>query len=159
MWGSGVRVPLAPPRQLLVRGLYRSSAEVASRLSSRFDLRCAAIAPIWVRQCRDGNTYISVLYVLNGKQTSSPFNDRTEAVQFQELTNKTSPAKALEVWAAITPSADSFTVTSSCTYHLDHLTGVNKANRTRYRRCIANDIAPSKIGPMPLRALTNAYAA
>jgi integrase len=42
---------------------------------------------------------------------------------------------------------------------VDHLTGVNEATRARYRRYIANDIAPSKIGPLPLTALTNADAA
>ena len=117
------------------------------------------MASLRFRQRKDGSTYTSVLYVLNGKQTSSSFNDHAEAVRFQELANKTSPAKALEVWAATTPSADGFTVASWCTHHVDHLTGVNEATRTRYRRYIANDIAPSKIGPLPLAALTNADAA
>ena len=45
-----------------------------------------------------GSTYTAVLYVLNGKQTSSSFNDHAEALRFQELANRTSPAKALEVW-------------------------------------------------------------
>ena len=117
------------------------------------------MASLRFRQRKDGSTYTSVLYVLNGKQTSSSFNDHAEAVRFQGLANKTTPAKALEVWAATTPSADGFTVASWCTHHVDHLTGVNEATRTRYRRYIVNDIAPSKIGPLPLAALTNADAA
>ena len=117
------------------------------------------MASLRIRRRRDGSTYTSVLYVLNGKQTSSSFNDHAEAVRFQGLANKTTPAKALEVWAATTPSVDGFTVASWCTHHVDHLTGVNEATRTRYRRYIANDIAPSKIGPLPLAALTNADAA
>jgi integrase len=117
------------------------------------------MASIRVRQRRDGSTYTSVLYMLNGKQSSLSFNDHTEAVRFQELANKTSPAKALEVWATQTPGADSFTVASWCTHHVDHLTGVNDATRNRYRRYIANDIAQSKIGPLPLMALTNADVA
>ena len=69
------------------------------------------MASLRFRQRKDGSTYTSVLYVLNGKQTSSSFNDHAEAVRFQELANKTSPAKALEVWtAAATPSAGGFTV-------------------------------------------------
>lgn len=100
-----------------------------------------------------------MLYVLNGKQSSSSFNDHAEAVKFQELANRTSPAKALEIWATTTPSADSFTVASWCTRHVDHLTGVNDATRARYRRYIANDIGPSKIGSLPVAALTNADAA
>jgi hypothetical protein len=36
---------------------------------------------------------------------------------------------------------------------------VNEATRSRYRRYIANDIATSKLGPLPLAALTNADVA
>ncbi len=117
------------------------------------------MASLRIRQRRDGSTYTAVLYVLNGKQTSSSFNDHTEAVRFQELANKTSPAKALEIWATKTPAADGFTVASWCSHHVDHLTGVNDETRNKYRRYIANDIAPSKIGPLPLAALTNADVA
>jgi integrase len=117
------------------------------------------MASLRVRQRKDGSSYTAVLYALDGKQTSSSFNDHAEAVRFQELANKTSPAKALEVWAVTTPSADGFTVASWCTHHVDHLTGVNEATRTRYRRYVANDIAPSKIGPLPLATFTNADAA
>ena len=117
------------------------------------------MASIRQRERKDGSAYWAVLYVLNGKQTSSSFNDHAEAVRFQELANKTSPAKAVEVWAATTPSADGFTVASWCTHHVDHLTGVNEATRIRYRRYIVNDIASSKIGPLPLSALTNADVA
>jgi DNA invertase Pin-like site-specific DNA recombinase len=39
----------------------------------------------------------------------------------QELANKTSPAKALKVWATQTPGADSFTVESWCTPDVDPL--------------------------------------
>ena len=37
------------------------------------------------RYRKDGTPYWSVLYVLDGKQTSSSFNDHTEALRFQEL--------------------------------------------------------------------------
>ncbi len=117
------------------------------------------MASLRIRQRKDGSTYTSVLYVLNGKQRSSSFDNHAEALRFQELANRISPAKALEVWATQAPTADGFTVASWCTHHVDHLTGVNEATRTRYRRYIANDIAPSKIGPLPLAALTNADAA
>jgi integrase len=113
------------------------------------------MASLRIRRRRDGSTYTAVLYVLNGKQTSSSFNDHNEALRFQQLANKTSPAKALEIWATMTPAADGFTVASWCTHHVDHLTGVNEATRAKYRRYIANDIAPSTIGALPLTALTN----
>jgi hypothetical protein len=119
----------------------------------------ARVASLRIRQRRDGCTYTSVLYMVNGKQSSSSFNDHAEAVKFKELANRTSPAKALEVWATQAPAADDFTVASWCTHYVDHLTGVNEATRIRYRRYIANGIAPSKIGPLPLAVLTNADAA
>ncbi len=112
------------------------------------------MASVRVRQRKDGSSYTAVLYVLNGKQTSSSFNNHAEALRFQELANRTSPAKALEVWTTQVPGAHGFTVASWCTHHVDHLTGVNEATRTRYQRYIANDIAPSKIGPLPVTALT-----
>jgi integrase len=112
------------------------------------------------RYRKDGSVYHSVLYTLNGKQTSSSFNDHAEAVRFQKLANSVGPAKAVEVWRATQSIGDGgFTVASWCTYHVDHLTGTNEATRTRYRRYIANDIAPSKIGHLPLMALTNADVA
>jgi len=67
-----------------------------------------------VRRRKDGSAYTAVLYTLNGKQSSSSFNDHAEAVRFQELANRTSPAKALEVWATKNPAADEFTVASWC---------------------------------------------
>ena len=117
------------------------------------------MASIRQRERKDGSAYWAVLYVLNGKQTSSSFNDHREAVNFQTMANKTSPAKALEVWAAARPAADGFTVAGWCSHYVDHLTGVNDGTRTKYQRYVANDIAPSKIGPLPLTALTNADVA
>jgi hypothetical protein len=76
------------------------------------------VASLRIRQRSDGSTYTSVLYMLNGRQSSSSFNDHAEAVRFQELANKTNPAKALEVWATQTPGADSFTVASWCTHYV-----------------------------------------
>ena len=117
------------------------------------------VASLRERQRKDGSVYWSVLYVLNGKQTSSSFNDPSEAVRFQELANRTSPARAVEVWASQTSAADTFTVASWCNHHIDHLTGVNEATRRRYRQYVANDIAQSTIGSLPLTALTNADVA
>ena len=112
------------------------------------------------RHRKDGSVYHSVLYTLNGKQTSSSFNDHAEAVRFQKLADSVGPAKAIEVWRATQSTGDGgFTVASWCTYHVEHLTGTNEATRARYRRYIANDISSSKIGHLPLTALTNADVA
>jgi hypothetical protein len=40
------------------------------------------MASIGVRQRKDGSCYTAVLYTLNGKQTSSSFNDHAEASGF-----------------------------------------------------------------------------
>ncbi|MCV7010475.1 tyrosine-type recombinase/integrase [Mycobacterium gordonae] len=117
------------------------------------------MASIRQRERKDGSVYWAVLYVLDGKQSSSSFNDHREAVDFQTLANKTSPAKAVEVWATARPAADGFTVASWCNHYVDHLTGVNDGTRTKYRRYIANDIIPSKIGALPLTALTHSDVA
>jgi hypothetical protein len=63
------------------------------------------VASLRIRQRSDGSANTWVLYMLNGKQPSSSFDDHAEAVRFQELANKTSPAKAMEVWATQTPGA------------------------------------------------------
>lgn len=113
------------------------------------------MASLRVRQRKDGSSYTAVLYALDGKQSSSSFNDHAEAVAFQQLANRVGPVTALEVWRARQPTDDGHTVASWCAYHIDHLTGVNPATRTKYRSYVANDIAPSRIGPLPLSALTN----
>lgn len=76
-------------------------------------------------------------------------------MSFQQLANRVGPAKATEVWRTRQPQDDGHTVASWCTYHIDHLTGVNGANRAKYRRYVANDIVPSRIGSLPLSAVTN----
>jgi hypothetical protein len=45
------------------------------------------MASLRIRQRSDGSTYTAVLYLPNGKQTSSSFNDHAEAVRFQKLAN------------------------------------------------------------------------
>jgi len=45
--------------------------------------------------CRDDSTYVQVLYRLNGKQSSTSFEDLASATNFQKLVDKFGPAKAL----------------------------------------------------------------
>ena len=77
--------PLSSTRKQLVKGLNLPDTEATSRFPSRFDVERAPMASIRVRQRSDGSTYTAVLYVLNGKQSSSSFNDHAEALRFQEL--------------------------------------------------------------------------
>jgi hypothetical protein len=101
------------------------------------------MASIRVRQRKDGSTYTSVLYVLEGKQTSSSFNDHREAVDFQQLVNRVGPAKAIEVWRIERPTDDGYTVASWCRHHVDHLTGANDATKAKYR-CVYRQMTSSR---------------
>jgi len=113
------------------------------------------MASLRVRSRKDGSSYTAVLYSLDGKQTSSSFNDHAEAVAFRQLANRVGPAKALLVMRTRQPADDGHTVASWCSHHIDHLTGINAATRAKYRAYLASDIAPSRIGPLPLTTLTN----
>ncbi|MEE6139839.1 site-specific integrase [Mycobacterium sp. 050128] len=113
------------------------------------------MASIRERDRKDGSRYWAVLYTLNGKQTSSSFNDQGEALDFQNLANRLGPAKAIEVWRTRQQTDGGHTVGSWCSHYIEHLTGVNQATRTKYRAYVTNDIAPSAIGPLPLSTLGN----
>jgi hypothetical protein len=43
------------------------------------------VASLRTRQRKDGTVYTSVLYVHDGRQTSSSFNNHTEALKFQDV--------------------------------------------------------------------------
>lgn len=112
------------------------------------------MASLRVRQRKDGTAYTSVLYVHQGKQTSSSFNDHSEALQFQNVCNRLGPAEALRIWEAAKPG-DGHTVKSFIDGHLDALSGVEKKTVAEYRRYLIRDIEPT-LGPIPLTALTRA---
>jgi hypothetical protein len=52
---------------------------------------CGSVASIRTRTRMDGSSYTAVLYVHNGKQTSSSFNDHSEALRFQDVCNRLGP--------------------------------------------------------------------
>src|SRR5271167_1119230 len=45
---------------------------------------------------KDGSTYVQVLYRLDGKQSSTSFEDVASAQKFQKMVDQFGPAKALE---------------------------------------------------------------
>lgn len=51
-----------------------------------------SVASIRIRQRKDGTAYSSVLYVHQGKQSSTSFNDHVEALRFQDVCNRLGPA-------------------------------------------------------------------
>jgi hypothetical protein len=76
------------------------------------------VASIRIRQRKDGTAYTSVLYVHQGKQTSSSFNDHSEGLRFQDVVNRLGPAEALRIWKVATPT-DGHTVASFIAEHLE----------------------------------------
>lgn len=112
------------------------------------------MASIRRRERKDGSVYWAVLYKYQGKQTSSSFGDRQEAVDFQSLANRTSPEKAREVWAARLRPQRVVTVEQWVNEHIDHLSGVQANTIGQYRAYLANDIAPV-LGFIPLTELTD----
>jgi hypothetical protein len=49
---------------------------------------------------RDGSTHVQVLYRLDGRQSSTSFEDLASAKKFQKLVDEFGPAKALETLGA-----------------------------------------------------------
>ena len=110
------------------------------------------MASLRTRQRKDGTVYTSVLYVHQGKQTSSSFNNHAEALQFQDVCNRLGPAEALRIWEAVMPG-DGHTVASFIDGHLDVLSGVEKKTIAEYRRYVCRDIEPT-LGHIPLSTLS-----
>ena len=49
---------------------------------------CRSVASIRIRQRKDGTAYSSVLYVHQGKQSSTSFNDHAQALRFQDVCSR-----------------------------------------------------------------------
>jgi hypothetical protein len=109
------------------------------------------MASIRIRQRKDGTGYTSVLYVLEGKQSSTSFNDHAEALRFQDVCNRLGPAEALRIWEAATPS-DGHTVESFVAEHISAMSGVEKKTVAEYERYLNRDIVPL-LGHLPLSTL------
>jgi integrase len=110
------------------------------------------VASIRPRDRKDGSVYWAVLYVLDGKQTSSSFNDHSEALRFQDVVNRLGPAEARRIWKAAAPK-NTVTVASFIDQHLDALSGVEKKTMAEYRRYLTRDIEPV-LGHIPLSTLS-----
>jgi integrase len=101
---------------------------------------------------KDGSTYVQVLYRVDGKQSSTSFEDMASAVKFQMLARKFGPAKALET-IQTDPELLTLTVTEWLEHHIEHLTGVRKSTLHDYRAYMKNDIVPA-LGELPLMVLS-----
>jgi integrase len=101
---------------------------------------------------KDGTAYVQVLYRLNGKQTSTSFEDAVSATKFKDLVEAVGPEKALASVGA-DPALSTITVAQWVQHYIDHRTGLAKSTLTDYRSYLKNDITPV-LGPIPLSALT-----
>jgi integrase len=110
------------------------------------------VASLRTRSRKDGSTYHAVLYRLNGKQTSTSFEDLASATKFRHLADQLGPAKALEIIGA-DPAFQTMTVAQWLAHYIEHLTGLRKSTLYDYRAFARNDIGPT-LGNLPLTALS-----
>lgn len=102
---------------------------------------------------KDGSTYTQVRYRLNGKETSTSFDDAAQAVEFKRMCDQLGPAKAMEVLESTDASTRHYTLGAWLNHYLDHKTGVEKSTIYDYRKVVEKDIAPV-LAEIPLAALT-----
>lgn len=80
----------------------------------------------------DASAYLAVLYRLDGKQTSTSFEDIAFVTRFQGLADKFGPTKALEIIGA-DPALQTMSVGQWLEHHIAHLTGLRKSTPYDYR--------------------------
>lgn len=121
-------------------------------------LRCLEMASVRTRRRADGSIInYSVLFTLDGKQTSVPWQTEFEANRFRDLVNQVGARHAMQI-EGIQPAKTGGakptgpTVKEWLTRYVDNLTGVEQKSIDDYRRYIRRDIAPI-LGDIPLVAL------
>src|SRR5215472_5505944 len=115
------------------------------------------MASVRARARKDGTEYYAVLYRLDGKQTSTSFEDLASASKFCDLATKYGPENALRTLRTDTTLA-TLTVEQWVKRHVDNLTGVDQNTVEKYRAYLRNDIA-EPLGALPLAAMTREHIA
>ena len=100
---------------------------------------------------KNGTAYV-LLFRLNGKQTSTSFEDAASAAKFRDLVDAVGPVKALTSVAA-DPALSTMTVEQWVAHYIEHRTGLAKSTLADYRSYAKHDINPT-LGPIPLKALS-----
>lgn len=115
------------------------------------------MASIRQRPRKDGTLTYSVLYVLDGVQTSVPFTTEREAEKFRALITAAGAARAMEVMGIGRTKATSTEMLLSewLDYHIKHLSGCEKRTVWTYERFVSKDINPV-LGAIPITKLTRA---
>lgn len=133
------------------RELKIAARAATSRSASRSGRTLLFVASIRIRQRKDGTAYTAVLYVFEGKQTSSSFNDHSEALKFQDVCNRLGPGEARRIWQTKAPTTAP-TVAGFIDRYLEALSGIEKKTLAEYRRYLSRDIEPA-LGHIPLETL------
>lgn len=115
------------------------------------------MASIRSRARQGGSVAWSVLYVINGRQTSVTFDSEADAEKFKILVDTVGAERAMDAWGIPdTPKATAqksgVTVAGWCAAHITQLTGVGQKSLDDYERYVRLDIRPF-FGEMPLALL------
>lgn len=109
-----------------------------------------------IRTRSDGSHYTAVLFREDGAQRSLSFDDHAEALRLCKLINSYGPAEARRIHGINQDAAgrgeQALTVAVFLNAHIDGLTGVEQATRSKYRYHVRTSIAPA-FGDVPLVAL------
>lgn len=111
------------------------------------------MATIRIRHRADGSTYWQVRYRLDGIQTSTSLDVKSDAEELKELIERMGAAKALGIVGMQRAHRSEMTVGTWIEHHIDHLSGIEKRTRAEYKGILKKDIAPS-LGLLPLSALS-----
>jgi integrase len=133
------------------------TGDPVNSLVNKTGLRSHAMASVRTRARKNGTEYYAVLYRLNGKQTSTSFEDFASASKFCDLATKYGPENALRTLRVDTTLA-TLTVEQWVKRHIDVLTGVDQNTIDKYRTYLRNDIA-EPLGALPLTALGREHIA
>jgi len=105
----------------------------------------------------DGTTSWSVLYTLDGRQTSVTFDTESDGEKFKTLVNTLGARRAMEAWGiADTPkrAAGGPTLVEWLNAHIDQLTGCEQLTLDHYRRYTRQ--LGDFFGDLPLASITSA---
>lgn len=113
------------------------------------------MASIRERPRKDGTVAYAVLYTLDGRQSSLPFDDPKAADAFKAAVEAHGPQRALEMHglpAAPRRHDTGMTVKKWCEHHIKHLTGVEQTTLDEYNRYVRRDLG--NLADIPLSKLT-----
>lgn len=118
------------------------------------------MASIRPRTRANGSTCYAVLFRVGGKQTSESFDDPFAAARFRNQIDKIGAEQALQLLAAeVIAATDAPSLTDATNAYIDNLTGVEDGTRNRYRRFLANDLAPFFGANTPVDAIGDNFVA